>query len=132
MPTLLVVDDDVHQLKLLHQVFTSQGNFSVSVFESAADALRSAEKQQYDVVISDLKMPEIDGVTFLSRMKKLQPQASRIMMSAHCDRQALYGAINVAHADRFLEKPCSFHAVIQVVDEVLRDKQEQAELLMEP
>ena len=128
MATLMVVDDDVHQLKLLNRVFGSISEYDVHVFQCAEKALKSAEKRQYDVIISDLRMPEIDGVTFLSRMKCLQPKASRIMMSAHCDRQALYGAINVAHAERFLEKPCSVHALLQVVQEVLRDKQGQLEV----
>lgn len=127
MTTLMVVDDDVHQLKLLDRVFGAMSEYEVYVFQCAEKALKSAEKRQYDVIISDLRMPDIDGVTFLSRMKRLQPKACRIMMSAHCDRQALYGAINVAHAERFLEKPCSVHAVMQVVQEVLRDKQYQEE-----
>jgi DNA-binding NtrC family response regulator len=129
MPILMVVDDDTNQLKLLHRVFSSLADYHVYIFDCAEEALKSAEKREYDVVISDLRMPQTDGVTFLSKMKRLQPRASRIMMSAHCDRQALYGAINVANADRFLEKPCSFHAVIQVVEEVLRDKQLQVELI---
>ena len=128
MPVLMVVDDDVHQLKLLDRVFGTMDGYEVYVFDSAEKALVGAKKRQYDVVISDVRMPEIDGVTFLSKMKRLQPQASRIMMSAHCDRQSLYGAINVAHAERFLEKPCSIHALTQVVEEILRDKHGVAEV----
>jgi len=127
MPTLImVVDDDANQLKLLHQVFSGVDGYKVFTFSCVEEALKSTKNRQYDVVISDLRMPETDGVTFLRKMKQLQPQASRIMMSAHCDRQALYGAINVAHVERFLEKPCSVHAVTGVVEEVLLDKQQQA------
>ncbi len=121
MPRIMIVDDDVNQLKSLSRSFRSFPDYIITTFDNATDALVDARTNDYDIIISDLRMPMIDGVTFLSQIKDKQPLAGRIILSGFCDKEALYGAINVAHADRYLEKPCSAQALVKVMEEVLSE-----------
>lgn len=119
MPQIMLVDDDVNYLKSLVRIFRGNSDYKIVAFDNATDALADARQNDYDVIISDLRMPVVDGVTFLSQIKDKQPTAARIILSGFCDKEALYGAINVAHADRYLEKPCSPETLKKVVSEVL-------------
>lgn len=122
MTQIMLVDDDVNYLKSLVRIFRGKSDYKVVAFNNAADALAEARQNDYDVIISDLRMPIVDGVTFLSQIKKKQPMAARIILSGFCDKEALYAAINVAHADRYLEKPCSPETLSKVVSEVLTER----------
>ena len=122
MPNIMLVDDDVNQLKSLSRAFRKFPDYTVVTFENATDALADARKNDYDVIISDLRMPLVDGVTFLSQIKDKQPLAARIILSGFCDKEALYGAINVAHADRYLEKPCSVESLVKIMEEIMSER----------
>ncbi len=129
MPRIMIVDDDVNQLKSLSRAFRSFPDYIITTFDNATDALVDARTNDYDIIISDLRMPMIDGVTFLSQIKDKQPFAGRIILSGFCDKEALYGAINVAHADRYLEKPCSAQALVKVMEEVLSERKMKTTVL---
>ncbi|MFC1750073.1 response regulator [Pseudomonadota bacterium] len=122
MPLIMVVDDDENQLKSIARALRNVSDYEVSVFSDVNDALNSIRQKDYDVVISDLRMPITDGVSFLSQVKDKQPQVSRIILSGYCDKEALYGAINIAQADRYLEKPCSPELLINTINEVLAER----------
>lgn len=122
MPQVMIVDDDVNQLNSLTRALRKFPEYTVISFENAEDALADARKYDYDVIISDLRMPKVDGVTFLSQIKDKQPLAVRIILSGFCDKEALYGAINVAGADRYLEKPCSVDSLVKVMEELLSEQ----------
>ncbi len=69
-PHVLVVDDSTETVQLLHMLFTRRG-YPVTTAESAAEALKEAERKRPGVVISDLSMPETDGYTLLAALRRL-------------------------------------------------------------
>ena len=69
-------------------------------------ALELVDKQEYAVVVSDLRMPDKDGVEFLSEVRKRSPDTVRIMLTGHADLEASIAAVNEGRVFRFLTKPC--------------------------
>ena len=91
----------------------------IDVFTSPAEALKSATACAYDLVVSDFRMPEMDGVAVLRRMRELQPDCARVILSGYTDLNGLIGAINEARIDRFIAKPWSDFEFISTLTQVL-------------
>jgi two-component system, probable response regulator PhcQ len=91
----------------------------VDVFTSPVEALKSAAGCAYDLVVSDFRMPEMDGVAVLRRMRELQPDCARVILSGYTDLNGLIGAINEARIDRFIAKPWSDFEFISTLAQVL-------------
>lgn len=113
MSRLMLVDDEPNILSSLRRTLHSMptetfgGPLTVETFNSPIDALARASEQAFDLVISDYRMPEIDGVTFLERLRAIQPDIARIILSGFADLAALIEAINRAQIFRFVSKPWS-------------------------
>jgi DNA-binding NtrC family response regulator len=101
---ILLLDDEENVLRALCRVFNAEP-YIVETFTSAEEALYRAGEVLFHLAISDYRMPEIDGVTFLSRFKVKQPDAMRLILSAYTDLNALLGAINDVEVYRFISKP---------------------------
>jgi DNA-binding NtrC family response regulator len=87
-PAMLVVDDDAGSSGLLREIFVQEG-YDVSLAGSGAEALKLAAEKPFDVVLSDVKMPDIDGIEVLRRLKSVAPDAIVILVTA-------YGTIEMA------------------------------------
>lgn len=92
----------------------------VETFVSAKQALARAEERAYSLVISDFRMPEMDGVAVLRRMRELQPDCSRVILSGYTDLNGLIGAINEAQIDRFIAKPWNDFELISALSQILQ------------
>lgn len=79
--------------------------FNISTTTSPIEALERAKRIDYDVVISDYLMPEMDGLRFLEAFRKIQPDAARILLSGHADKDALVNAINRSEIYGYIDKP---------------------------
>lgn len=101
---VLLVDDEPNILRALKRVFMPDG-YAIETFTDAASALSCARNEKFDLVISDYRMPEVDGVAFLTLLRGLQPDTVRLILSGFTDLDALLGAINDAHIFRFISKP---------------------------
>jgi DNA-binding NtrC family response regulator len=77
----------------------------VETFTSPEAALERGEERDFDLVMSDYRMPSMNGVEFLTRFMKLQPQVPRVIVSAFADRDAIIAAINETNLSRFIQKP---------------------------
>lgn len=80
-------------------------HFNIFTSTSAIKALEQAKQINYDVVISDYKMPEMDGLHFLEAFGEIQPDAARILLSGNADRDALVSAINYSNIYSYISKP---------------------------
>jgi response regulator RpfG family c-di-GMP phosphodiesterase len=108
MEKILFVDDEPDVLegyeRLLHK------EFSVHTAVGAArglEAIAAAEQKPFAIVVSDIRMPEMDGVQFLSRVRVISPDSVRIALTGHADIQTATDAVNEGSIFRFLTKPCA-------------------------
>lgn len=104
MNRIMVVDDEDNILRALRRVLSGNDQ-DVELFSNPHEALRRVQVAIFDLIISDYRMPDMDGVHFLCEVKKLQPESMRIIISGHADMQGLLGAINEAEIFRFVSKP---------------------------
>ena len=120
MARILLVDDDKNNLSALARVLRQIDDIEIERFESAGQALERAREATFDLVISDYRMPEMDGARFLEAFRQLQPHAYRIIISGYADRELLQAAINRAQIHRFIEKPGDGFLIAHAVQEGLQ------------
>jgi len=116
MTCVVLVDDDKNTLKALNRALSRRHKYTIKTFDSPDMALKWAATADFDVIISDYRMPEMDGISLLRSIKQIKPDAIRILLTGHSDRNALYGAINEAEVFRFVEKPFDDEAIGNIVD----------------
>jgi len=104
MSKLMVVDDDQGILRAFKRTLR-KSDFKITTFDSPLKAIEASKEDIWDVVISDYKMPEMDGIQFLESVQKHLPHALLIIMSANIDLTALAEALNRANIHRFITKP---------------------------
>jgi len=83
---ILLVDDDEWIRDSLSLFFEAEG-CNLLVFETAEEAIEAVKQQVYDIVISDYKLPGMDGLEFLRRVKEKQPNAFEILITAYANRE---------------------------------------------
>lgn len=103
MYRILLVDDEQNVLKALKREL--EDRYEIETFSNPAEALRRCGEVDFDLVISDYQMPEMNGIEFLKQFGKLQPDASRLILSGQADSGVLTNAINETHIYRFIDKP---------------------------
>lgn len=118
MRNVMIIDDETKVLKALQRHLV-RNNWRVITFNHPITALDYAKYGVFPVVISDYRMPEINGVDFLMRFQKLQPYSFKIMLSGQADQQAMTDAINYAEIDRFLHKPWDNQQLIHEMEQGL-------------
>ena len=107
MMRLLIVDDEALVLSALQRTLRQRWGeaLHVSTRTDPLQALELARRETFDVVISDLRMPEVDGVAFLSLMSAVQPDSVRMMLTGTADFETAQRAIQDAGVFRYLTKP---------------------------
>jgi HD-like signal output (HDOD) protein len=114
MKQVLFVDDDPSVLESLRDALRPWRREWRATFACGGDAaIDELSGEEFDVVVSDMRMPGIDGATLLRRVHELQPNAVRIMLSGSAETDVLSRAAAVAH--RFLAKPCDIEELGRVV-----------------
>lgn len=104
MTRILLLDDETNILTALKRLLRKE-DWQIDAFADAEDAISALQANSYSVIVSDYKMPVMDGVSFLQFARQIQPDAIRMMLSGHGDRQSMITAINRAEIYRFLSKP---------------------------
>lgn len=127
MIRILIVDDDESILKALRRLLiltpctvseVSQ-KLQVDCFSSPHEALEKARSTAYDLVLSDYRMPLMNGVQFLKTFREIQPDAARLILSGYADLNGLISAINEAGISRFISKPWNDYELIATLGQVL-------------
>ena len=103
---ILLVDDEPNVLDGYRRTLGREFNLEMAVGAQAALA-QVTENGPYAVVVSDMRMPGIDGVQLLSRIKTVSPDTIRVMLTGHADMETAVNAINEGSIFRFLNKPAS-------------------------
>jgi len=104
-PLILCVDDEANVLRSLERIFLDD-DYEILTATSGEEALRILENHgPCQVVISDYRMPSMDGVAFLKEVYRRWPDTVRIVLSGYADTAAIVSAINEGHIYKFLPKP---------------------------
>ena len=107
--TILIVDDDAETLSLLHEILSKEG-YEISTAAHARDALEHIRQQTPDLVMSDIHMPDMDGLAFLAELRAQQLDIPVILMTAYGSLKTAVDGIKAGAFD-YLSKPF-------IVDEV--------------
>ena len=102
---ILFVDDDANILAAFRRHLRKRFHFDTAL--GPEEGLKAVvEKGPYAVVVSDLRMPKMDGIEFLSHVKEIAPDTVRMMLTGHADLHNTIEAVNEGNIFRFLTKPC--------------------------
>jgi len=116
--TILFVDDEPWVLTAFKRIFEDTGHRCIYC-SSPSEALEVVKKETVWVVVSDNQMPEMSGIEFLNRMRKVSPDTVRIMMTAYANLGVAISAINQSEAFRFITKPWDNEELLSLVEEGL-------------
>lgn len=111
---VLLVDDEPNVLNGYRRQLRERVEIETAI--GGSEGLNALESGgPYAVVISDYKMPGMDGIEFLAKVKQLAPDTVRIMLTGHADLQLATNAVNQGHIFRFLKKPCPADNLLQTI-----------------
>ena len=118
-PGLLVVDDEPGVGIVLKEAL-SRLTDDVVVVESGQAALQVCLSRSFDLVISDMSMPGMDGAELLRRLSKDYPSMRRIILTGYADLDQTLKAINEGKVNRYLNKPFAIEELLEEVSDELR------------
>lgn len=119
---VLCVDDEPMVLDGLENHLAMR--YDCHLAESGAAGLDKLDREgPFAVVISDMRMPEMDGATFLAKARRLHPQTVRMLLTGYADLDAATQAVNQGQVFRFLQKPCAPKVLLEAVDAAVRQHQ---------
>jgi HD-like signal output (HDOD) protein len=117
MKRILFVDDESRVLDgIRRMLYTERDRWEMQFALGGEAALLACEAGSFDVVVSDMRMPGMDGATLLGRIRDRFPNTARIILSGHSETAMVTRAVPVAH--RFLAKPCSASELLSTIKQV--------------
>ena len=128
--TILCVDDEPGILSALRRVFRAKG-FQVQIADGGKAGLALMETQHFDLVISDMRMPEMDGAAFLEQVRLRWPDTIRLLLTGYADITSVMAAINKGEIYRYIAKPWDDNDLLLIVRGALQHRlmvMEQARL----
>jgi len=108
----VLVDDEEMVLTSLRSFLNLETEYRIQPFLSPGQALDYAAGNEVNLVISDFLMPEMDGISFLARMRELRPDATRIILTGYADKENAIKAINEVGIFQYIEKPWDNDALL--------------------
>jgi diguanylate cyclase (GGDEF)-like protein len=121
LPKILVIDDEQENLQALERAV--RGKFEMLGVQDPQKALLEVTKQEFEVVVSDLKMPGMLGTELLSEIAKKRPLVARVILTGHTDIQDMLDAINRAEIYRYVTKPWDNQELLVVLDQARKHHQ---------
>ena len=115
---ILFVDDEQHLLDAMRRQF--RGKYEVVTALGGNEGLRVIQAQgPFSVIVSDFKMPLMNGVEFLAKSREVSPNSVRIMLTGYAEHQIAIDAVEKGHVFHFLTKPCALEVLTQAIDAAL-------------
>jgi response regulator RpfG family c-di-GMP phosphodiesterase len=119
--TVLCVDDEANILNALRRLLRPHG-YNVITAGSGAEGLERLAQTPVDLVLSDMRMPGMDGAQFLEQVKARSPDTARILLTGYADLTSTVAAINKAEIYRYISKPWDDAVVLGVVRDAMERK----------
>ena len=120
-PMIIAVDDEPRVLRSLQRELRGLP-FELAIETDPVAALARMQHEDFDVVISDCRMPGMDGVHFLTEVSQRHPLTVRIMLSGHADMQDIMESVSAAAIFRYLSKPWSLPELRETLTEALAQR----------
>jgi len=118
MPKILFVDDDVNVLNGLQRMLRVMRNeWQIAFADNGREALATLGREPFDIVVTDMRMPSMNGAELLAEVLQLHPQVVRIILSGQADLQNALAGIGLAH--QYLSKPTEPTVLIGVLKRVI-------------
>lgn len=115
LPRVLFVDDEPHLLAALERMLFE--HYEMVTATSAGDALTVLHHEPpFEVVVSDMRMPGVNGADFLAEVRRRYPGVTRILLTGHADTESAIAAVNRGAIFRYLSKPCPGETLIEAID----------------
>ncbi|MDD2563576.1 MAG: hybrid sensor histidine kinase/response regulator [Salinivirgaceae bacterium] len=115
--TILYVDDEESNLNIFKNTF--RRDYNVLVAKTAREGLNLLETEKIDLILTDQRMPEMDGVTFLKQTMNQFPHLNRILITGYTDFDALCNAVNDAKIFQYIQKPWVEGQLKNVIEKAL-------------
>ena len=119
-PKILIVDDSQELLDIMCEYLETCG-YTVHMTTESKDALRLIAATRYDIIVSDIHMPEMDGLELMARIKNKHPGLPVVLITGYSVSEARKIAMEKG-ADAFVEKPFHMKKIIEVVANLLNNK----------
>ncbi|KPA11904.1 acetoacetate metabolism regulatory protein AtoC [Candidatus Magnetomorum sp. HK-1] len=130
MASILVVDDDNDMREYL-EILLAEDGYDVTCAKDGKQGFGLCKKKKYDLIITDLKMPKIDGIDFIKRVKEISPETLVILITGYASPETAYAAMQEGAVD-YVEKNFDVEEFKQLVREALNKKgvrEEDAEFI---
>ncbi len=124
--TVLAVDDEPNILAALRRLFRATG-WRILTAERAEEALALLATEAVDAVLSDMRMPGMDGVQFLERVSQGWPRTARLLLTGQADLGSTIDAINRGRLHRYITKPWNDEELLLTLRQVAQNQQLEAE-----
>ena len=118
-PVIVIVDDEDMVITSLKAFLALETEYNVQGFTDPVEAGKYLETHPVDVVVSDYLMPKMNGIQLLARAKELQPEAARVLLTGHADKQSAIQAINDVGLYQYLEKPWDNQQLLLVIQSAI-------------
>jgi DNA-binding NtrC family response regulator len=118
-PVVAIVDDEDMVITSVRAFLSLETEYDINGFTDPENAVRFLETHPVDVVVSDYLMPKMNGIQVLTRAKQLQPEAARVLLTGHADKQSAIQAINEVGLFQYLEKPWDNAQLLLVIQSAI-------------
>jgi DNA-binding NtrC family response regulator len=119
---ILVVDDEAPIREMLKKGLSQMGGFTIDVAQNGQEAIEKIEKDVFDLILTDLKMPEMDGIELLKTIKGTRPEMMVILMTAYGSIQTAVEAIKIG-ANDYITKPIDFNELLIHISKAQKESQ---------
>ena len=128
IPYLLIVDDDIGLLEALPQTLSLRLTaVQVDTSDSALDALRQIQERDYDAIVSDIKMPGMDGLALLAKIQKLRPETPTLLITGHGEHDLAVQALRGGAYD-FIQKPIDRDYMVAALSRAIQTRRLRRQL----
>ena len=117
---ILVVDDEAPIREMIKKGLSQMGGYRVEVAQNGAEAIEKIEKDIFDLVLTDLKMPEMDGLELLKNIKGTRPEMMVILMTAYGSIETAVEAMRIG-ANDYITKPINFDELLIHISKVQKE-----------
>ncbi len=104
MKKIMIIDDELDVLDILERFLSKNDNYEVTSYSNPIDALEGAKRNNYDLILSDIMMPEVSGMDILKEIKDLNRNTKIILMTAYSTDSKVQTADQL-NVDAFIDKP---------------------------